>query len=111
MLLKYLFTLNNLKHKTSFKISKPLTCFGHNLTIFRECESSYDEVVILYLPVVWRHAFMCLCHVLVCSIDDPAESGGVLVLWSIIWDRKAIPNDRPEDGQVMTETCRSYSNF
>jgi len=39
--------------------------------------------------VVWRHAFICLCHVLVCSIDDPAESGGVIVLWSIIWDRYA----------------------
>jgi len=43
--------------------------------------------------VVWRHAFICLCHVLVCSIDDPAESGGVIVLWSIICDRYAcIPH-------------------
>jgi len=30
-----------------------------------------------------------LRHVLVCSIDDPAESGGVIVLWSIVWDRYA----------------------
>ena len=53
------------------------------MTIFRECESSYDEVAIIYLPVVWRQAFICLCHVLVCSIDVPVESGGVIVLWSI----------------------------
>jgi len=43
--------------------------------------------------VVWRHAFICLCHVLVCSIDDPAESGGVIVLWSIVWDRYACINN------------------
>ena len=24
-----------------------------------------------------------------CSIDAPAESGGVIVLWSIVWDRYA----------------------
>ena len=72
------------------KISKSPTCFGHSLTIFRECGSSYGEVAILYLPVVWRHAFICLRHVLVCSIDDPAESGGVIVLWSIIWDRYSV---------------------
>ena len=30
-----------------------------------------------------------LCHVLVCSIDAPAESGAVIVLWSIVWDRYA----------------------
>jgi len=38
---------------------------------------------------VWRHAFICLCHALVCSIDAPAESSGVIVLWSIVWDRYA----------------------
>ena len=71
------------------KFAKPPTCFGHNLTIFRECESSYGEVATIYLPVVWRHEFICLCHVLVCSIDAPVESGGVIVLWSIVWDRYA----------------------
>ena len=68
----------------------------------------------------------CLCHVLVCSIDDPAESGGVIVLWSIVWDRYACIQSYmglcsydlimgtftlPEDGQVMTETCRRFRKF
>jgi len=81
------------------------------LTIFRECESSYDEVATIYLPVVWRHAFICLCHALLCSIDAPVESGGVIVLWSIVWDRIFLIGTftLPEDGQVMTETCRRFS--
>ena len=28
-----------------------------------------------------------------CPIDAPAESGGVIVLWSIVWDRYACINN------------------
>ena len=40
--------------------------------------------------------FICLCHALVCSIDAPVESGGVIVLWSIVWDRYACRHSDPK---------------
>ena len=59
---------------------------------------------------------MCLyAHVMpVFSTDAPAVSGVVLELWPSVWDRDAcIQSYRgfPEDGQVLTETCRSFSKF
>ena len=43
---------------------------------------------IMKVDIIITYVYM-LCHVLVCSIDAPAESGGVIVLWSIVWDRYA----------------------
>ena len=36
-----------------------------------------------------------------CSIDDPAESGGVILLWSIIWDRYACNENNMRKIQLL----------
>ena len=50
------------KTRLSLKFAKTPTCFGHNLTILRECKNSCNEVATIFLPVVWRHAFVCSCY-------------------------------------------------
>jgi len=65
------------------------------LTIFRECESSYDEVAIIYLPVyIIPIAGMPPHHR---KINNSNFIIGIFTL--------------PEDGQDMTETCRRFSKF
>ena len=52
------------------------------------CSKINKSYAIMKVDIIITY-FMCLCHVLVCSIDVPVESGGVIVLWSIVWDRYA----------------------
>ena len=52
-----------------------------------------------------------LCHVLVCSIDDPAESGDVIVLWSIVWDRYACIHFLFRDNALMLHYENETNNI
>ena len=45
------------------------------------------------------------------SIDAPAVSGVVLELWPSVFNFITGIFILPEDGRVLTETCRSFSKF
>jgi len=78
------------------------TCFGHNLTILREYKNSYNEVATIFF-FQWCGGMRLYAYVMpVCSTDAPAVSGSNFIIGIFIL---------PEDGQVMTETCRSDSKF
>ena len=65
MFLKYLFTINTLKHITLFKIRRYSNMFRSFLTILRECYVPNFEVASILYLVLWWHAFGCSGYVCV----------------------------------------------
>ena len=73
--LKYLFTINTLKHITLFKIRRYSYMFRSFWTILRERYVPSIEVASILYSVLWRHAFGCSGYV--CVLVDMSVAGRV----------------------------------
>jgi len=68
------------------------------------------KLLLFFFP--WCGGMRLYAHVMpVFSIDAPAVSGVVLELWPSVFNFITGIFILPEDGQVLTETCRSFSKF